>query len=199
MPYTGPGDPSLPENVKSKPKDARSQWVAIFNQVYDQTKDEGKAMTEANGATKALDDAAAGDKAGKMISADNASAIMSAMKALMDLLGKAGIDTAGMKALQLEVATKCGDDMPAVMVEPAPFGGATSFAQAVQFMAAQKQAGAVEDLTAIFRQLQDNILGNDDLGAEEKAGAITALSNEYATRLQDPVDNDPYYNGNKSG
>jgi hypothetical protein len=142
-----------------------------------------------------------GTKAGKVLSTDNAKAIMDAFSALRAVMKKAGMDEMDddMKSVELAIAAKCGDmDMPMVMLPPAPFGGATSFAQAVAFMAAQKQAGAVEDLTSIFRQLQDNILGDDDLGAEEKAGAITALSAEYAGRLQNPVDGDPYYNGNKS-
>lgn len=34
MPYTGPGDKSLPDYVKKLSKDKRAQWVKIFNSVY---------------------------------------------------------------------------------------------------------------------------------------------------------------------
>ena len=59
MPYSGPGDPSLPTNVKSLPENKKAQWVHVFNSVF--TKCEAShspnceqlAMKEAYGVAKA--------------------------------------------------------------------------------------------------------------------------------------------------
>lgn len=56
MPYSGPDDPKLPENIQGKSEDDRSQWVAVWNDVYescvsdggDSADCEGKAFASAN-------------------------------------------------------------------------------------------------------------------------------------------------------
>lgn len=52
MPYTGPDDPTLPANVKEEPIEVRRQWIAVFDSVYEKTKDEGQAIRAANGVIK---------------------------------------------------------------------------------------------------------------------------------------------------
>lgn len=60
MPYDGPSDDSLPDNVKEMPADKKKQWVSTFNDTYDVCiSDDGtpdacetKAFKAANGATK---------------------------------------------------------------------------------------------------------------------------------------------------
>lgn len=64
MPYSGPSDDSLPDNVKEMPADKKKQWVSTFNDAYDACiSDDGevgacetKAFKAANGATKDDDD-----------------------------------------------------------------------------------------------------------------------------------------------
>ena len=34
MPYTGPEDPSLPDNVKALPQQQRAMWLTVYNQTY---------------------------------------------------------------------------------------------------------------------------------------------------------------------
>lgn len=63
MPYTGPDDASLPTGVKRKPRAKRAQWVEVFNSVFKRSGDEGSAMRQAYGVTKALDAVLAGVKA----------------------------------------------------------------------------------------------------------------------------------------
>lgn len=60
LPYTGPDDPALPPNVRSKSAAVRKQWVAIWNSTYseciktekDKKTCEGKAFRIANGVIK---------------------------------------------------------------------------------------------------------------------------------------------------
>lgn len=47
MPYTGAHDPKLPENVQALPSSKRKQWVAVFNKVFRDTGDEGRAVATA--------------------------------------------------------------------------------------------------------------------------------------------------------
>lgn len=58
MPYSGPGDDTLPENVKKLDEDKRAQWVDVFNSALAKCKKEdGKdceasAFAQANGVVK---------------------------------------------------------------------------------------------------------------------------------------------------
>lgn len=56
MPYTGAGDPDLPDHVKRLPAAKRRQWVHVWNGVYADTKDEGRAFAAANAAVKKDDE-----------------------------------------------------------------------------------------------------------------------------------------------
>lgn len=55
MPYSGPGDDSLPKNVKEMGEKDKAQWVEVFNSAYAKCTDEGgtdcegSAMAQANG------------------------------------------------------------------------------------------------------------------------------------------------------
>lgn len=46
MPYTGAGDPKLPENVQALPEARREQWVAVFNSVFSRCQKDGGADCE---------------------------------------------------------------------------------------------------------------------------------------------------------
>ena len=57
MPYTGPGDDSLPDNIKDLPEDDRARWVEVWNSAYSSCIDDGgesdtcesSAFAQANG------------------------------------------------------------------------------------------------------------------------------------------------------
>jgi len=55
MPYTGPGDATLPDNIKDLPENRRAQWVEVFNSVFADCQEEGGedcesvAFRQANG------------------------------------------------------------------------------------------------------------------------------------------------------
>lgn len=57
MPYSGPGDDSLPDNIKDLPEDDRAQWVEVWNSAYASCIDDGgepgtcesSAFAQANG------------------------------------------------------------------------------------------------------------------------------------------------------
>ena len=61
MPYSGPGDDTLPPNVKKMSEGDKAQWVEVFNSAYAKCTDEGGAdceggaMTQANGVAKRFD------------------------------------------------------------------------------------------------------------------------------------------------
>lgn len=61
MPYRGPGDARLPENVRALPENKRAQWVEMWNSAYQRCIDDGgeastcetSAFRQANGTIKA--------------------------------------------------------------------------------------------------------------------------------------------------
>lgn len=61
MPFSGPGDPNLPANVKKLPETRRSQWVSVWNSAFAKCQREGggdcegKAFRQANGVALASD------------------------------------------------------------------------------------------------------------------------------------------------
>jgi hypothetical protein len=116
MPYTGPGDDTLPDNVKKLPDNKRAQWVHVFNSTLKnclsentgggagtQAKCESTAFRFANGvAKKELEEMEEGEKVGRMISAANAGEIMAAVSQLQAVLKKAGITLAAEEPGQAE-------------------------------------------------------------------------------------------------
>jgi hypothetical protein len=52
MPYSGAGDPGLPDYVKKMPEAKRKQWVEVFMSAWSKYHDEGKAFRMANGVVK---------------------------------------------------------------------------------------------------------------------------------------------------
>lgn len=50
MPYSGPGDDSLPERIKKLSQEKRNHWVGAFNGAFKQSGEEGKAFAVANAA-----------------------------------------------------------------------------------------------------------------------------------------------------
>jgi 2'-5' RNA ligase len=52
MPYSGADDANLPKYIKSKSAKTRRQWVAVWNETYERTGDEGTAFSTANGVIK---------------------------------------------------------------------------------------------------------------------------------------------------
>jgi hypothetical protein len=49
MPYSGPNDPQLPDNVQALPEAARAQWVEVWNRSYEDCIDEGGEVSECEG------------------------------------------------------------------------------------------------------------------------------------------------------
>jgi hypothetical protein len=48
MPYTGAGDPKLPENVQALPEARREQWVAVWNSAFEKCQKKGADDCEAS-------------------------------------------------------------------------------------------------------------------------------------------------------
>lgn len=49
-PFSGPGDPKLPDHVQELDKSTREQWVSVWNEVFGRTESEEKAFQAANAA-----------------------------------------------------------------------------------------------------------------------------------------------------
>ena len=200
MPYSGPNDKSLPDNVKSLPDNLRSMWVGTFNSVFknctsastpggagDAKTCEGRAMQFANGivAKKRKElDMEEGDKSGRMISSANQQQIMAAMKTLVQLMKKAGMDMSSMMEEEYE-GKKCGTDAPDVMVER-PYGGAKTFSEIDTYKSAMSQQNKIEDQTDQFRIIIGNIMHDHETDVEEKANLITAAAQALPSRVKNP-------------
>lgn len=50
--FSGASDPKLPDNVKDRPLSLRRRWVAIWNSVFEDTGNEGRAFASANAILK---------------------------------------------------------------------------------------------------------------------------------------------------
>ena len=99
MPYSGSDDDSLPSNVQSLPAAARRQWVSVFNSTManclnpakgggagSQKDCEATAFKFANGVVKKA------AKEGRVLSTANMKSMMEAMKAMLEVMRKAGFD-----------------------------------------------------------------------------------------------------------
>jgi hypothetical protein len=66
--------------------------------------------------------------------------------------------------------------------------GVSTLADALAAQEAQDDAQEIQSLGSMYKQIVDNILGNSDL--KDKAKAITALADEFATQLTDTASGD---------
>lgn len=135
-----------------------------------------------------------GDKAGKVLSAENAKAIIDSLAALKAVLSKAGIeDSPANKMIDevaIEVATKCGYDVAMPFEPPPPYGGATSFDEVTSFAQAQEQSEVVSNIADQFQAIYSNVMGSDDLTAADKAKLIAQAARDMQTRIQTMNDAD---------
>lgn len=132
------------------------------------------------------------DKAGRMISDQNAKAIQQSIKDLRALLTKAGIDDAAVETQVKEFAEKCGYEVDSYpMPESAypaakPYGGATTFAEVQAYHDAQEASEDLSELTWKFQSIYQNIMADEDMTPVERAAAITQAAADFATAAQDP-------------
>lgn len=159
MPYTGASDSKLPPNVQSLPTAKRRQWVAVFNDTLAGcTGDgcDGKAMKTANAAVKELS-----DDSRVLVCSTNC-------KAVFGLPADAGTTACPecgqiyyFKDGTLLTKEKCmemgGGESPMPVIEVEALGGATTFAEADQYLVSARVSGNVMDLRYQFDDIINNI------------------------------------------
>jgi hypothetical protein len=125
-----------------------------------------------------------GAKAGKVLSTDNAKAIMDAFSALRGVMKKAGMDEMDdMKSVELAIAAKCGTEY-APYEPPPPYGGAQSFEDIDSFAAAQDQAMVVASVADQFQAIWTNVMSDDMASASDKANVIAKAARDMQSRIQ---------------
>ena len=173
MPYSGPGDPGLPANVKKMPAKKRGQWVAVFNSTFARCQAgklppppgggtatcEGRAFQIANGTVKSL-----GEEVGLYMTIDDETL-----------------------ALKEEVEEKDGE-MPYSVEPPPPYGGATTFDGVRQHMEARDTELAIEDIWYAFKAIVRNIQSDDETTPAQKGAAVQAAAAEFSTLMSAPED-----------
>ncbi len=199
MPYSGPDDETLPANVQKLPAALKKQWIAVFNDSFDNCKNpkigggagkdcETVAFRMANGVIKkrakeigVMFDSEEDTKEGRMLSAANAGKIKAALETLMGLLKSAGLVDEPTKEAGEKQCIDCG-----TVVEYRAYGGATTFEEVDAFMEAQDKSAQIEDQTYIFREVMRNIMDDPDLDFDQKATAIQKAAQELPARVANP-------------
>lgn len=136
-----------------------------------------------------------------VLGAERTEALLDFLPVMEARLEEAGIGWKEVAALEVEAlravcqgpscatASK-GDGEEAVVevvdVAPAPLGGATSFAEADDYMRAQEQDAMIHDQEYVFRTIFDNVMAGDD-AMNAKVARIERASVELAARLRPPV------------
>src|SRR3990170_7100925 len=168
MPYSGPGDPDLPANVKKMPEKKRRQWVAIFNATMKRCQQgklppgpggaggdcESRAFAIANGTVKE-----AGKEVGLLMQIDDET---------------------------LELKEETGDEKCDQVAPVAPYGGATSFADVRAYFANRHVEYAVDDLWRAFDNIVHNIQGDPELDGAQKVSMVQAAAAELADLMRTP-------------
>src|SRR3989337_2797038 len=149
MPYSGPGDPDLPANVKKMPEKKRRQWVAIFNATMKRCQ-QGKLPPGPGGA--------GGDCESRAFAIANGT-VKEAGKEV-GLLMQIEDETLELKEETGDADDKCGVQP---MAAPLPYGGATSFDDVRAYIANRDVEYAVEDLWGSFNKIVGNIQDDPEL------------------------------------
>lgn len=202
-PYSGPKDPKLPDHVKKMSEPQRATWVRTFNGVMDENDDEGQAMRLANAAAKRTgkkdllpEDLSAEDMA---VLADVAFSVVDHLRDEAD--GAKALPTPVMVAMAKahghDLGAKCDECMAAM---PEPYGGATSFSELDAWSESMKVQAHISEASWQFQALQQNIFNDEDMDAEEKATALSALAREFQSRVRRmPEEEKALLDGAKAG
>ncbi len=108
---------------------------------------------------------------------------------------EAGLEAAAMKELEAE-RQKCADctgkadgekcDSCCTVEAYNPLAGATSFAEADSYEEANKVENHIREQEWLFRQITNNIFGDDELTLPEKLAKVKAAATELEDRLEKP-------------
>lgn len=170
MPYSGPGDPKLPDNVKKLSEQKREQWVGAWNGAYEdcQSDDgddcEGRAFAVANAAVKERD--------------------------TLTAQGNLVVNQDGETVQEFEHPRQAHQFVKEQTIEKLRDKGLGSGAITFTELDEQRSAWAAidkmyEDL-ADFTMLMSNIMFSD---VEDKPMAIRQLATEFATRVDNVTTN----------
>jgi len=180
MPYSGPGDATLPDSVQALSNDKRTQWVAVFNSAFEKCQDddgddcEGAAFRQANGVvfdemalfTPPAElgiDGQLSARAVRRLAEDGVSWARKVVRKL-DKAKKASMEKTATKEMY-------DDDTPQVA------GMATSFVDLQAAQQANEAAEQIHKLTYQFQTLVENIMY--DQGVTDKGTAIESLAGEF--------------------
>lgn len=164
MPYSGPGDDTLPERIKKLSAIKRRAFVAAFN----------------SASTDRRPGESAGDRESRAFAVANAAANRAGEK-----------DMTTEPQVQDETGEKHEHDMMAPPIEPPPFAaGAQSFDEYDRYREEEKRQQALSYTFSTFQALLYNIMENDEMAAAERVSGMRALVDQLAARL-DEVAADP--------
>jgi len=162
MPYSGPGDDTLPERIKKLSAIKRRAFVAAFN----------------SASTDRRPGESAGDRESRAFAVANAAANRAGEKDMTEPQPD-------------ETGEKHEHDAMAMPVEPPPFAaGAQSFDEYDRYREEEKRQQALSYTFSTFQALLYNIMENDEMAAAERVSGMKALVDQLAARL-DEVAADP--------
>lgn len=193
MPFSGPGDSSLPANVRKMPQGKRAQWVNIFNSVLKKCMKgktganarktcETNAFRQANGAVKDMEDTipvqCPSCKEWTKTIPSAKSFICNGCQGTVNVVRREEFSESTDAE---EGGEKCG---PVEVMYNPPMGGATTFAGVDSYMQAREQEMHISDLQNQFDVIVRNIMADDDMALAEKASAVEVASRELAKRVK---------------
>jgi cation transport regulator ChaB len=162
MPYSGPGDDTLPERIKKLSAIKRRAFVAAFNSA------QGDHRTGES----------APDRESRAFAVANAAANRAGEKDMTEPQPD-------------ETGEKYDHDAMVMPVEPPPFAaGAQSFDEYDRYREEEKRQQALSYTFSTFQALLYNIMENDEMAAAERVSGMKALVDQLAARL-DEVAADP--------
>jgi len=184
MPYSGPGDATLPKNVQALSNDKRTQWVAVFNSAFEKCQDddgddcEASAFRQANGVifdemalfTPPAElgiDGQLSARAIRRLAEDGVSWARKVMRKL-DKSKEATMET---NEVTKTTAKEMYGDMPQAAC------AATSFVDLQAAQQANDAAEQIHKLTYQFQMLVENIMYDQDI--TDKGAAIETLAGEF--------------------
>ena len=211
MPYSGPGDSTLPPRIQKLALARRRQWVGAFNGAFGTCKGskrtcEGRAFRIANASIKELGMKTsfpvqcAGSECEEFLHAEVGQKEMTCEhcgttstlewpdSVVVDGgLAHAARDEAApaAKSVHLDQPHESSHDVQAVaVVEFQILGGATSFQEADDFDKAERQNSWVRDQEELFHMLFGNIMGQDEVDLAVKVREVANLAAEMGGRVQ---------------
>ncbi len=173
MPFTGPGDRSLPDSIKKLPVAKRRQWVSVFNSTFKRCR-AGKLP------------APPGGQEGTNCEARSFAIANGVLKKKEYAVDEGNVpDVDNLTDDELIEAEKHGDFSEAAVYH-SPYEGLSSFAEFDKLRKAQQLRGQREDSVGTFRLLFDNIWDNEEKTVQEKVRETKRLETELLARVANP-------------